>query len=95
MIVGGWRPDAVAAARSVDEMCDSIDMAYQAHEFPLVVVSNAAPEPEPELEWWKDLIHLTKGAIILPPGFKVEFIGPSVPQHPWELARWADDGGRV
>lgn len=94
MSFGGWRPDAVAAALRVDEMCDSIDLAYQAHEFPLMVVSSAAPEADS-----KELIALLRRignhGVVVPSGFTVEFIGPGVPQHPWELSRWADDGGRV
>lgn len=66
---------------------------------------------DPPVEWMKevpsfrafieareslDSIDLAYLELELPPGYDVEVIGPRFTSAPpFELARWADDGGRV
>lgn len=90
MNVGGWRPDLV---RDFDRAhLDAIDLAYAKHEFPMMVVSGASGN---ERELVQLLKQIGNSGVVVPGHFTIDFLGPLCAQHPLELARWADDGGRV
>lgn len=74
---------------------DAIDRAYIAHEFPLRIVRTRKIAPHERRTFLARLAHVSRsGALVLPPDTYVEIVAPQVP-HPFELARWADDGGQV
>lgn len=87
MNIGGWQPD-------FREPLDSIDLAYLKHDFPLMIVS-AAPGEADRKELMSLLKRIGNHGVVVPQHFAIEFLGPGTAQHPWELSRWADDGGRV
>ena len=77
---------------------DSIDQAYREQDNPARIVrSTRAPcsaDYDPLIIRLRELDRF--GHVILPPGYDVQVIGPMYScASPFELARWADDGGRV
>ena len=70
---------------------DAIDTSYLAHEFPMRVCKWP---PKGRGMGMLSALASHAGAIVLPAGYTIEILEPTLP-HPFELARWADDGGRV
>lgn len=83
---------------SLRQELDSIDLAYMELERPVLLLRVPGDSTSAARACFlRDMTELTRmPAVLLPPGYAVEVIGPcraSAP--PLELARWADDGGCV
>jgi hypothetical protein len=78
---------------------DSIDLAYLELERPVLLVKTTEQTTQAQRAYvMRELAAVARRTpvVMLPPGFEVQTIGPSYTSAPpFELARWADDGGRV
>lgn len=78
-----------------DEELDAIDREYLRREHQTFVWLRAEAAKKQDAAVLADLSkRLIDCTLLLPAGYRVELVEPRSP-HPFELARWADDGGRI